>query len=115
MDLLVLLGVAVGIVVTLWWIAVRMFREDDNDMSRLVGKTHALEQQVEQEFDLEEEESEPTVKVIVTYNDGTTETFKNEDGEIEYNDGGALIIRPDSTHCVTISPYAYRKVEEIEQ
>ncbi len=63
----------------------------------------------------EEDDKEPSVKVIVTYTDGTKETFQNEDGEIEYNDGGGLVIRPDDSHCITISPYAYRKVEEIEQ
>lgn len=56
-----------------------------------------------------------TVKVIVTYNDGTKETFVNEDGEIDVTDGGLVTIRPDEEHCITISPFSFRKIEEIHE
>lgn len=52
------------------------------------------------------------VKVTVTYNDGTTEVFNKNDGEIEYQEGGALIIRLEG-RCITVSPFSYHKVEEL--
>jgi len=65
--------------------------------------------------DDDEDEKELSVKVIVTYTDGTKETFKNDDGEVNLEESGAITIRPDDEHCITISPFAYKKVEEINE
>lgn len=51
------------------------------------------------------------VRVTIIYNDGTKEVFEKED-EINCTDEGLLTIRL-ADRCITISPFAYRKVEEL--
>lgn len=58
-------------------------------------------------------ESKHMIHVLVTYTDGTQETFLAV-RDLILSEGGSVIIHTshDSDDCTTISGFAYRKIEE---